>query len=418
MAGDLRGTRCRRPYDDAPTARCPDDPPLACSDATADDGAEVSWRIFLSPPHVGERERELLIEAFDSNWIAPVGPMLDSFEEEIAAVAGRAHAVALSSGTAALHLGLLELGVRPGDEVICSDLTFAATANAIRYCSARPVFVDAERERWCMDPQLLATELEAAAARGALPAAIVPVDLYGTCADHAAIADVAARHDVPVLADAAESVGAHDADGNPAGSHGRAAVFSFNGNKIITGSGGGALLTDDEQLAARVKHLSTQAREPAVHYEHAEVGFNYRLSNLLAGLLRGQLENLTDRVARRRAIHRRYRERLGALPGISVHPTAAGSSTWLTQILVEPGAAGTSPEAIRLALAAERIEARPVWKPMSLQPVFADERVVGGDVGADLFARGLCLPSGSVMTDDEVDEVAAVVAAQVTGATQ
>jgi dTDP-4-amino-4,6-dideoxygalactose transaminase len=369
-------------------------------------------RIYLSPPDVGARERALLLDAFDSGWIAPLGPHVDAFEVELAARAGTAHAAALSSGTAALHLALRLLGVRQGDEVLTSTLTFAATANAITYVGARPTFVDSELASWQLDPELLAEALDARAAEGRLPAAVIVVDLYGQCADYDRILPVCATYGVPVIEDAAEALGA-TYRGRPAGSFGAAAAFSFNGNKIITTSGGGMLVSDDEELVRRARHLATQARDPAPHYEHSEVGHNYRLSNLLAALGRAQLEGLDAKVARRRAINARYHEALADLPGFALAPNAdyGEPSCWLTCLTVDPAEAGTDREAIRLALLEREIEARPLWKPMHLQPVFGDCEAVGGSVADALFADGLCLPSGSTLTDTEQDEIVEVVRA-------
>lgn len=369
-------------------------------------------RVYLSPPDVGPRERALLLDAFDSGWIAPLGPHVDAFEEELAARAGVGHAAALSSGTAALHLALLILGVGPGDEVLTASLTFAATANAITYVGARPAFVDADAATWQLDPDLLAEALETRARAGRLPAAVVTVDLYGQCADYDRITAACAAHGVPLVEDAAEALGA-TYRGRPAGAFGVASAFSFNGNKIITTSGGGMLASDDAAFVARARHLATQAREPAPHYEHAEIGHNYRLSNLLAALGRAQLEGLDAKVAARRRINTRYREALGDLAGVAFMPIAPyGEPTcWLTCLTIDPTASGATRDDVRLALAARDIEARPVWKPMHLQPVHADAEAVGGAVSAALFADGLCLPSGSSLTDSEQDEVVAVVRA-------
>jgi dTDP-4-amino-4,6-dideoxygalactose transaminase len=367
----------------------------------------MTYRILLSPPDVGETERQALLDAFDSGWIAPVGPDLDAFEAEVAVRADRAHAVGLASGTAALHLGLLSMGIGRGDEVLVPTLTFAATANAVVHAGATPVFVDAAPDSWNLDVDLVADELDRRTSSGeSLPAAIVPVDLYGRCADYSRLLPLAGAHGIPVLADAAEALGATHA-GRPAGSFGRAAVFSFNGNKIITTSGGGMLVTDDVDLAARVRHLATQAREPARHYEHRDVGFNHRLSNLLAAVGRGQLRHLDDKVARRRAINGRYRDRLADLRGVTFAPDDPdGEPTcWLTCLTLDEAAAVGRDQLID-ALGDAGIEARPVWKPMHLQPAYAGARAVGGDVAAGLFAAGVCLPSGSALTDDEVDEVA------------
>jgi pyridoxal phosphate-dependent aminotransferase EpsN len=291
------------------------------------------------------------------------------------------------------------LGVKPGDTVFTSTLTFAATANAIRYVGADPVFIDSDLETWNMSPALLAEELDASARRGKLPAAVIAVDLYGQCADMDAINEACARYDVPVIEDAAEALGA-TYKGRPAGSFGAFGAFSFNGNKIITTSGGGMLVASREDWIAKARFLATQARDAAPHYQHSSIGYNYRLSNLLAAVGRGQLQVLDDRVASRRATNAVYRAALAGLPGIDFMGEASyGQSTcWLTCITVDPDAFGATREDLRLALQARDIEARPVWKPMHLQPVFAGCRVVGGGVAAALFDRGLCLPSGSSLT--------------------
>ena len=362
-------------------------------------------RIFLSPPHMGPDERALLLAAFDSNWIAPVGPDLAAFEREFAEHVDGLPGVALASGSAALHLALVALGVGPGDDVLVSDFTFAATANPISYVGARPVFIDAERETWNMDPALLEAELADRAAGGALPAAVLCVDLYGQCADYVAITAICERYEVPLVEDAAEALGARF-NGRAAGSFGRAAAFSFNGNKIITTSGGGMLASNDVALVDHVRYLSTQARQPVPHYEHTEIGFNYRLSNLLAALGRGQLRVLEQRIERRRAINDRYRVELGDLPGISFAPRDVGgrSNCWLTCITIDPSR-GPAPENVRVALELDDVECRPLWKPMHLQPVFAAMPARLSGVSAELFARGLCLPSGTSMSDDDLSFV-------------
>jgi pyridoxal phosphate-dependent aminotransferase EpsN len=367
-------------------------------------------RIYLSAPHVGEEERRLLLEALDSGWIAPLGPMVDAFEADVSAKVEVPHAVALSSGTAALHLALLMVGAGPGDEVITSTLTFAATANAIAYTGATPVFIDSEWRTLNMDAALLADELAARAATGKRPKAVIVVDIYGQCADYDPILDVCARYDVPVIEDAAEALGA-TYKGKPAGSFGVMAAFSFNGNKIITTSGGGMLVSHDKRLADRARFLATQARDPAPHYEHSTIGYNYRLSGLLAAVGRAQLKSLDARVARRRAIFDRYLAALGDMPGIAFMPEAeTGRSTrWLTVVTIDPARFGATREEVRVYLEARDIESRPAWKPMHLQPVFANAPRRGGDVSAKLFEDGLCLPSGSSLTDAQIDTVIAAV---------
>jgi len=359
-------------------------------------------RIYLSPPHMGPAERAFLLDAFDSNWIAPLGPHVDGFEREFAAKVEVPFAAALSSGTAALHLALVILGVKSGDTVLTSTLTFAATTNAICYAGAQPVFIDCDRSTWNMSPPLLAEELEASARRGKLPAAVIVVDLYGQSADMDPILEACAHYDVPVVEDAAEALGA-TYKGRPAGSHGALGVFSFNGNKIITTSGGGMLVSAREDWVAKARFLATQARDPAPHYQHSSVGYNYRMSNLLAAVGRGQLQVLDDRVAKRRAVHAFYRGALGELPGVEFMPEAAyGRSTrWLTCLTLDPSRFGATREDVRRTLEERDVEARPVWKPMHLQPVFSGCRVVGGEVAAELFERGLCLPSGSSLTPEE-----------------
>ena len=359
-------------------------------------------RIYLSPPDVGREERELLLDAFDSGWIAPLGPHVDAFECEFAAAVGVPHAVALSSGTAALHLGLRILGVGRGDEVITSTLTFAATANAICYQGATPVFLDVSRDTWNLDPDLLEEELEARNRRNELPAAVLPVDLYGQCADYQRITEICERFGVPVLEDAAEALGA-SCGSRRAGAFGDCAAFSFNGNKIITTSGGGMLVSHRRDIVERARHLSTQARKPAAHYEHEDIGFNYRMSNLLAAVGRGQLARLEQKVARRRGINLAYRAALGGYSGVSFMPEAryGRSNAWLTVVTIDPEAFGTDREAIRHHLESRNVESRPVWKPMHMQPVFRSCEVRGGDVAGQLFRDGLCLPSGSSLTDDQ-----------------
>jgi pyridoxal phosphate-dependent aminotransferase EpsN len=369
-------------------------------------------RIYLSPPHMGKRELELLAEAFDSNWIAPLGPQVDAFEHEFCDVVGIDHAAAVSSGTAALHLALLELGVGPGDSVVVSNLTFAATANAVCYTGATPIFVDSDESSWNMDPDLLAVVLAEQAAAGKPPAAVIVVDIYGQPADYDRILPICAEYGIPVIEDAAEALGA-EYKSRPVGGFGACAIFSFNGNKIITTSGGGMLVSNDAGRVERARFLSTQARDPAPHYEHSVVGYNYRMSNLLAAVGRGQLGVLPDRVAARRKNFSGYVARLGDLSGVEFmpEPAWARSTRWLTCITIEPSEFGASREDVRLALEAENIEARPLWKPMHMQPVFTDLHVAGGGISARLFEKGLCLPSGSALTDEQLDRIAHVVRA-------
>ena len=367
-------------------------------------------RIYLSPPHMGGEEFGLLRDAFESNWIAPIGPHLVEFENEVARIADRNHAVALSSCTAALHLSLLIHDIGPGDEVMCSSLTFVATANAIMYTGATPVFIDSDRRTWNLDPNLLSDELARRSASGRLPKALITVDVLGQCCEYDAIVEICERYGVTLIEDAAESLGAYYRD-RPAGNFGRIAAFSFNGNKILTTSGGGMLVTDDRDVAERALHLSTQARLPAAHYEHAEPGYNYRLSNLLAAIGRGQLRVLGERVDRRRAIFQTYHDAFEGLPGIEFMPEPEGyrSNRWLTAILIDPDQFGADREAVRVRLESENIESRPLWKPMHMQPMFAEAQVIGGDVSADFFNRGLCLPSGSSLSDDQIDRIVGLI---------
>ncbi|MDD3180447.1 MAG: aminotransferase class I/II-fold pyridoxal phosphate-dependent enzyme [Opitutaceae bacterium] len=446
-------------------------------------------RIYLSSPHMGGEELELVKETFASNWIAPLGPQVDKFEEEFAEFVGGApllvgsqhgvcpcqspgtHAAALSSGTAALHLALRWVGVKPGDEVICSSLTFSASANPIVYEGGRPVFIDSDRISWNMDPALLAEALENRAKAGRLPKAVILVHLYGQSADIDPIEQICARHGVPLIEDAAEALGAvywgnshkdaqkntkseigprdewakqQDADkilgterkdlqggifvpsrafswpANSAvlkrtsispGTRGLCGVFSFNGNKIITTSGGGMLVSNNKALIDKARFWATQSRDPAPHYQHSEIGFNYRLSNVLAAIGRGQLRVLEQRVEARRRNFDYYKKALGDLPGIEFMPEAPyGRCTrWLTCITINPTVAGTDRENVRLTLAEENIEARPVWKPLHLQPVFKDCAKFGGAVAEDLFEHGLCLPSGSNLTESDLQRVVDVV---------
>ena len=367
-------------------------------------------RLYLSPPHMSGREQQYVQEVFASNWIAPLGPQVDAFEAEFAQRVGSPHALALSSGTAALHLALLLAGVGPGDEVLVSTLTFSASVNPVVYLGAKPVFIDSEQVSWNLDPTLVCETIERKARQGKLPKAVIPVHLYGQSADLEPILETCARHGVTVIEDAAEALGA-TYHGRSPGTLGWAGIFSFNGNKIITTSGGGMLVSEDGDFIAHARKLAQQARDPAPHYQHSEIGYNYRLSNVLAGIGRGQLEVLSQRVQRKREIFDAYRRLLGDLPGIAFMPEAPwGHSTrWLTVITVDPVRFGATAEEIRLALEAENIESRPLWKPMHLQPVFRDCEVVGGSVAENLFRDGLCLPSGTAMSEDDLARVAAVI---------
>ena len=375
---------------------------------------EMTARIHLSPPQLGDDELALVLEAFRTNWIAPVGPHVDAFERELAAYVDTPHAVALSSGTAALHVALLALGIGVGDSVWVSTLTFAASAFPIRYVGATPVFVDSARDTWNMDPVLLAEALDEAAMRGTLPRAVVVVHLYGQCADLDPIVAACARHGVLLIEDAAEALGA-TYKGRAAGTFGDVGFYSFNGNKIITTSGGGMLITRHADIATKVRYLVTQAREPVPHYEHVHIGYNYRMSNVLAGIGRGQLRVLEQRVAARRTVFERYVVGLRDVPGLSFMPEATFGSNdsranrWLSVIMLDRQHFGTDPETVRLALEAVNIESRSVWKPMHQQPVFRGCEAIGGSVADDFFAHGLCLPSGSSLSALAQDRVIEVV---------
>jgi dTDP-4-amino-4,6-dideoxygalactose transaminase len=372
--------------------------------------AATKARIHLSSPHMCGLEETFVAEAFATNWIAPIGPHVTTFEEEFADLVGVAHAAALSSGTAALHLALLLAGVTTGDEVLVSTLTFSASANPIVYLGGRPVFIDSEETSWNMDPDLLATTLARKARLGRLPKAVVLVHLYGQSANLTPILAVCEQYGVPVLEDAAEALGS-TYQGRTPGVFGKAGIYSFNGNKIITTSSGGMLVSDDGQLVAHARKLATQARDPAPHYQHSEIGYNYRMSNVLAGIGRGQLRVLEERVQARRHNFAYYQAMLGRLPGITFMPEAPwGRHTrWLTVMMIDPLAFGATSTDVRLALEAENIESRPVWKPMHLQPVFADCEQVGGAVAQKFFEHGLCLPSGSNLTDHDLARVVAAI---------
>jgi len=367
-------------------------------------------RIFLSPPHMGDLEQKYVGEAFASNWIAPLGPHVEAFQREFAATVGVSHALATISGTAALHLALQLVGVGTGDDVFVSTLTFAASVNPVRYLGATPVLVDSERDSWNMDPHLLAQELQERAKIGKLPKAVVVVHLYGQSADMDPILESCRTYEVPLIEDAAEALGA-TYKGRPVGTLGRAGIFSFNGNKIITTSGGGMLVSEDRRLVTHAFKLATQARDPAPYYEHSQVGYNYRMSNVLAGIGRGQLRVLSERVAARRRNFEFYAAALGDVPGIEFMPEAPwGTHTrWLTTAVITPAEFGIDRDELRQRLDAANIEARPVWKPMHLQPVYRGCTALGGSVAEDLFHRGLCFPSGSNMTADDLERVVSVV---------
>jgi pyridoxal phosphate-dependent aminotransferase EpsN len=360
---------------------------------------------------MGEEEVVLLEDAIRSGWVAPVGPHIDAFENELALAVGVPYAAALSSGTAGLHLALRVLGVGQGERVLCSTLTFVASAAPITWVGAEPVFVDSSANSWNIDPALVAEELDGCR-NGNTARALIAVDLYGHAADLEPLGAACARHGVDLIEDAAEALGA-TYKGRPAGSYGRIGIFSFNGNKIITTSGGGMLVSAEQRLVERARFLAQQARDAAPHYQHSVLGYNYRMSNLLAAVGRGQLRVLPQRVERKRAIFDLYQKALAGVPGIVFMPEASyGRATrWLTVALIDPSEFGASREDVRQHLETHDIEARPVWKPMHLQPVFRGCRVVGGSVAVHLFERGLCLPSGTRMSDEDVGRVVEVILA-------
>jgi dTDP-4-amino-4,6-dideoxygalactose transaminase len=370
----------------------------------------MTGRVYLSPPDVGELEEQYVLDALRSGWIAPLGPDVEGFERDLAERVGVGHAVALSSGTAALHLALLTLGVGVGDVVIVPTMTFVATANAVVYTGAEPVFVDVEPASANLDPALLDAALTELRREGRRVAAVVPVDLLGKCADYAAIAKVCAEHDVPVISDAAESLGACYR-GQPAGSFGQAAVLSFNGNKIMTTSGGGMLLSDDGALIDHARYLATQARQPFAHYEHVDVGYNYRLSNLLAALGRAQLRRLDSMIERRRSLRERYRAIAAQVPGVEILQGDADSedNCWLTAYLVDPAVAGWRPADLADHLAAHDVETRPLWKPMHQQPVFSGARSFLTGAADRLFDIGVTMPSGSAHNEATITRVTELV---------
>lgn len=367
-----------------------------------------SARIYLSPPHMSGRELDYIRDVFESGWIAPVGPHLNLFEERFAERVGVNHALAVSSGTAALHLSLRMLDVKPGQEVLCSTLTFCASANPIAYENAVPVFIDSDRLSWNMDPNLLESELVSCRNRGRLPRAIIVVDILGQSADMDAISEIAERFGVPVIEDAAEALGA-SYKGKPAGSSGWTSVFSFNGNKIITTSGGGMLCSNDKDVIERARYLSTQAREPGPLYLHNEIGYNYRLSNVLAAVGLAQLEVLDERVAACRRNDSFYREHL-QIPGLEFMPKAkcGDPNCWLTVMIVN-NEFGLSCEEVRQGLERHNIESRRVWLPMHKQPAFSGARCRGGAVSEEVFDKGLCLPSGTDLSSEDLARVTEVI---------
>lgn len=370
----------------------------------------MNTKIYLSPPEIGPEEREFVCEALDTNWVAPAGPHLAAFEKEVCDAFGAGHAVALNSGTAALHLALRLAGVRPGDEVLVSDFTFAASANPVLYEGGRPVFIDSEERSWNIDPAVFAETVERKVRAGRAPRAAVIVDVLGQCADWTPLLETCRKHGIFVIEDAAESVGA-TYGGAHAGTFGDIAVYSFNGNKILTTGGGGMLVSRDAALVARAHKLATQAREPAPHYEHAELGFNYRMSNVLAGIGRAQLRKLPAKIRARRRVFEYYRKALRGLPGVSFMPEARfGRATrWLSCIRIDPDVARATREAVRVALGKVGVESRAVWKPLHMQPLYDGAEFSGRGFSEILFAEGLCLPSGGRLTPAELGMIVDVV---------
>ncbi|WP_413307812.1 aminotransferase class I/II-fold pyridoxal phosphate-dependent enzyme [Bacillus sp. 1P10SD] len=367
-------------------------------------------RIFLSSPHMSGNEQKYIQEAFETNWIAPLGPNVDAFEKEVAQYVGASEAVAVSSGTAAIHLALSLLGVEKGDKVFCSSLTFIASANPIVYQGAEPVFIDSEPETWNMSPEALERAFHDALKDGSLPKAVIVVNLYGQSAMMDEITAICNQYGVPIIEDAAESLGSKY-KGKASGNFGKFGIFSFNGNKIITTSGGGMLVSDDIDALQKARFLATQARDAAPYYQHSQIGFNYRLSNILAGIGRAQLEVLKDRIASRRAVFQRYYDQLSHLPGFTFMPELQDtfSNRWLTALTVDEKEAGISVKDILRVLGEENIEARPVWKPLHLQPVFKNVKYYShqeqDSISEGLFNNGLCLPSGSNMTDEDIETI-------------
>jgi pyridoxal phosphate-dependent aminotransferase EpsN len=367
-------------------------------------------KVYLSSPHMSGDEHKYIQKAFDTNWIAPLGPNVDAFEREISEYVRIQGAAAVSSGTAAIHLALRLLGVKEGDKVFCSSLTFIASANPILYQGAEPVFIDSEWETWNMSPVALNEALEEADMKEELPKAIIVVNLYGQSAKMDEIVVLCNRYNVPVIEDAAESLGS-TYKGKASGTFGRFGIYSFNGNKIITTSGGGMLISDDVEALKEARFLATQSRDPAPHYQHSQIGYNYRMSNILAGVGRAQLEALNERVKARRAVFCRYYEELSHLPGIDFMPELENtrSNRWLTALTIDGKKTGITPQSIVEALAAENIEARPIWKPMHIQPLFKGYKYYPHEknesVSETLFNTGICLPSGSNMAEHDQSRI-------------
>ena len=370
----------------------------------------VENRIFLSPPHMSGKELEYVAQAFESNYIAPIGPQLNRFEEMFRELTGFEHVLAVVNGTSAIHLALRTLGVGPGDKVLASTLTFVGSVSPVVFQNAEIVFIDSDPVTWNLDPSLLEDELRRMKAKGDLPKAVLPTELYGQACDLDRIVEICDSFGVPVVCDSAESLGASYKD-KSVGRGARAAAFSFNGNKIITTSSGGMLASDDKALIDHCRYLATQARQPVRHYEHHDIGYNYRMSNVLAAIGMGQLEVLPARVERKREVFAKYQSRLSDVPGIEFMKEAdyGKCNRWLTVATIDTDAFGATPEDIIVALENENIESRPVWKPLHLQKAFAEFRTVGGDVARSFFENGICLPSGTTMTNADLDRICSIV---------
>lgn len=366
----------------------------------------MSEKIWLSKPHMGGKEKDYIKKAFEDNFIAPLGPNVDGFEQDLCQFTRTKNVAALSSGTAALHLALILTGVERGDEVICQSFTFSASANPIVYQGATPVFVDSEPDTWNICPDALETAIKDRLAKGKKIKAVIPVYLYGMPAKINELIEICSKYNIPIIEDAAEALGS-TYNGKALGTFGKFGVLSFNGNKIITTSGGGALIADDEALIQKARNLSTQARDPAPYYQHSHIGYNYRMSNVCAGIGRGQMEVLNERIAQRRKVYEYYVKNLSGINGISFQPQTSEnySNRWLTAILLDPNEIGVSHNDLRLALEIENIETRPLWKPMHLQPVFKDAPFYGSGLSEKYFDSGLCLPSSSSLTEQELEKV-------------
>ena len=375
----------------------------------ADNNSNTNF-IFLAPPHMSGLEIKFIEEAFESNYIAPLGPMVDTFEREFSEKTGIPYSLAVSSGTAALHLALLAIGIGPGDEVIASSLTFIGGITPIIFQGAKPVFIDSDPDLWNMNLDLLAEEIEDSIQRDKLPKAVIPTDLYGQCNDVDRILKICKPYKIPIIMDSAESLGA-TYKSRSTGKGATAAIFSFNGNKIVNTSGGGMLVSDDQKLIDTARFLSQQARDDAPHYEHSRIGYNYRMSNILAAIGLGQLKVLDERVKKKRWIFNYYKNALAKINGLEFMKEApyGRSNRWLTVVLISPEEFGADREEVRKYLKEQNIESRPVWKPMHLQPVFKGCRIKGGAVSEGLFNRGLCLPSGTAMTDKDLDRIISVI---------